>query len=103
MPPYARIKCRNSDADQVLKSSLDQCQFVYRLTYAGKGIVDGENIIGVPGFLVDDAGALTDDLRMLLFIGYSENRLLCICDMENDQKLLFVSSLTANQILLSAT
>ena len=42
---------------------------------AGEGIINGEDVIGIPGtkgFLVDDAGALADDLRKLLLVDYDE-------------------------------
>ena len=39
---------------------------------SGKGVVDGEDVIGVPcaeRLLIDDADAFTDDFRKLLLVG----------------------------------
>ena len=50
------------------KALRHQRQLIDRLMGSGEGIVDSEDVIGVPcaeRFLVSDAGAFTNDLRRL--------------------------------------
>ncbi len=51
-----------------LKAFRHEGQFVDRFMGTGEGVIDGEDVVGVPcteRLFVDHASALTDDLRKL--------------------------------------
>ena len=60
------------------KTLRHQRQLVDRLVGSSEGVVDSKDVIGVPSaerLLIDDAGALTNDLSKLLLVGHSDDSL----------------------------